>query len=958
MRLRHLWVLLLIALLSANLAIAGTTGKIAGTVTDADTGEPLAGVNVIVEGTYRGAATDLAGQYTILNISPGIYTVKFSSVGYNPIAYDNVQVSIDRTVHLDAELGQEVLAAGEEVVFVARRPTIKMDVTSTEVSVGSDQIDAIPVENFGDVVNLQAGVVEGHFRGGRSSEVVYMIDGVVMSDPFSSADPFGRSTSNQVENAAIQEIQVIAGTFNAEYGQAMSGVVNVVTKDGDREKYHGSITTAFGDYISNRSLEVGMYDDTPEEETYLDDINPGHLQDYQGSLSGPVPYASGKLTFFASGRYQNDHGRLYGQRIFLPSDSSNFTDIDSDNWHIERSGDNALVTLDPFEKSSGQAKLTWFLSPEIKMTYSIMMDNMKFSSIGKGDLGGGIEDDDDEDLRLFKYNPDGMYHIYRTGENHILGINHVLNGKTFYDLRLSYSSNTHKFHVYEDPYSTDYVNPDRLTDAQGNAFYTGGTGMWHHWRRTRKASVQLDMTHQLNQLHLLKGGFELQQYQLELEEYKLLWDEQTWTQEIMYNSVWFNKYSSHDARSPLGGFPFSDEGYRPTSFSGYLQDKMEYESMVVNFGLRFDYFHSDGVVPTDFRDPGNDSLSYYDYDTSETIEGLDPVNPSNEDGTYNAWHYKYRDAKAFTQVSPRIGVAFPLTAAGVIHFSYGHFFQVPPFQYLYHNPDFEVISGSLKSKVGNAELKPQRTVMYEIGFKQELAPRLGMNATLFYKDIRNLLATEVLIRYDQEKYARYVNKDYANVRGFTLALNHQMVDGFAFSLDYTYQIAEGNASDPNEVYKDNQADPPRDPEKKVRPLDWDQTHTVNAVISYALPGQWNFGIIGSMGSGLPYTSHPWLEPEGEMNDSRKPMHYNIDVKASKGFDLGEQMRATITLWIYNIFDIKNETDVYSDTGRATYTMEAMQSTLIRGINTADDYYTHPDWYSTPRQVKLGLSVSF
>ncbi len=957
MQLRNILLPLTILLLAGGIAWAGTTGKIAGKVTDAETGEPLPGVNVVVEGTYRGAATDLEGMYSILNISPGTYTVKFSSIGYNPVAYENVQVSVDRTVRLDAELTPEVLEAGEEVVFIARRPTVKMDVTSTEVSVGSEQIDAIPVENFGDVVNLQAGVVDGHFRGGRSSEVVYMIDGVVISDPYSSADPFGRSTSNQVENAAIQEIQVIAGTFNAEYGQAMSGVVNVVTKDGNREEYHGNVTVAAGDYVSDRSLDVGMYDDTPDEETYLDDLKPGHLQDYQGSLSGPVPYTRSRLTFFASGRYQNDHGRLYGQRIFTPSDSSNFTALDPANWHMERTGDNDIVTLDPFSKLSGQAKLTCFLSPEIKLTYSLMRDHIEFSSIGKGDLGGGIEDDDDEDLRLFKYNPGGLYNIFRNGSNHIFGLNHVLNGKTFYDFRLSYAANEHEFYVHDDPYSDAYVNPDRLMDAQGRAFYTGGTGMWQHWRRTRKAGMQLDMTHQLNQLHLLKGGFELQQYQLELEEYKLLWDEQEGRQKIEYNSVWYNTYKAHDARSPLGGLPFSDDGFRPLSFAVFLQDKMEYESMVVNFGVRFDYFHSDGEVPLDPRDPGNDSLSIYDYDTGQTVGGLDPVNPTNPDGTYNSWRYKYRDAEAFTQLSPRVGVAFPLTAQGVIHFSYGHFFQVPPFQYLYHNPDFEVIPGGLQSKIGNAELKPQRTVMYEIGFKQELAPRLGMNTTLFYKDIRNLLGTEIQRRYDQELYARYVNRDYANVRGITLALNHQMVDGFAFSLDYTYQIAEGNASDPDEVFKDNQADPPREPEKKVRPLDWDQTHTLNGVVSYALPGRWNFGIIGSFGSGLPYTSHPWLQPEGDMNDSRKPTHYNVDVKASKGFDMG-RMTATITLWVYNIFDIKNELDVYSDTGRATYTLEANQPMQIRGINTADDFYTRPSWYSAPRQVKLGLSVSF
>jgi len=181
---------------------------------------------VIIEGTTLGSATNLEGEYIILMIPPGIYSVRSSMIGYKSLRYEEVKVSIDLTTKLNFSLEPTILEAGEEVTIVAERPLVQMDLTSTSSVVGSDVIRNLPVDQFEDVVNLQAGVVEGHFRGGRSSEVMYMIDGIPVNDVYSGSYAF------QVENSAIAELEVISGTFNAEYGQAMSGVVNIVTKEG------------------------------------------------------------------------------------------------------------------------------------------------------------------------------------------------------------------------------------------------------------------------------------------------------------------------------------------------------------------------------------------------------------------------------------------------------------------------------------------------------------------------------------------------------------------------------------------------------------------------------------------------------------------------------------------------------------------------------------------------------
>jgi len=291
---------------------AGTTGKISGRVVDKDSGEPLPGVNLQLEGTTIGAASDLEGYYTILNVPPGKYTLKISMMGYKTIITTDVNIRIDLTTTMNFQLQPTVIEAGEEVVVVAERPLIQKDITSSQAIVSAEEMQQLPVESFQQVLTLQAGVIQDagggiHIRGGRSSEINYMVDGIAVTDPFNA------SMSVTVENNAIQELQVVSGTFNAEYGQAMSGIVNIVTKEGTKN-YAGEISYYMGDYVSNH------------KETYfhIDDTNINSISDLQANLSGPIPFTKNKLTFYLSGRRYYNDGFLYGVRRYNPSDSSNF----------------------------------------------------------------------------------------------------------------------------------------------------------------------------------------------------------------------------------------------------------------------------------------------------------------------------------------------------------------------------------------------------------------------------------------------------------------------------------------------------------------------------------------------------------------------------------------------------------------------------------------------------------
>ena len=204
----------------------------------------LIAANVIVRDTNLGAATDVEGYYSIVNIKPGLYTLVVDMIGYKQLVLENVRVSVNRTTTIDASLSPTVIQ-GETIVVEVDAITTKKDQTSTIKNISTDQIEKLAVEDLGAIVSMQAGVVEGHFRGGRRTEVTYLVDGIQIDEVFG-----GSSSMLSIEPDVIQDLEVITGTFNAEYGNAMSGVVNAVTKDGSN-KFEGS-STVIGIFLSNK----------------------------------------------------------------------------------------------------------------------------------------------------------------------------------------------------------------------------------------------------------------------------------------------------------------------------------------------------------------------------------------------------------------------------------------------------------------------------------------------------------------------------------------------------------------------------------------------------------------------------------------------------------------------------------------------------------------------------------
>jgi outer membrane receptor protein involved in Fe transport len=883
--------IILIQLFLNNILLAGTTGKISGKVIDVKTNEPLIGITVVIVTTSMGASTDADGNYFILNIPPGVYQLKATGIGYSAVAIKDVRVSVDQTTKIDIKMGEQAIEL-ENVIVIAKRPIVQKDLTSTESRISGDQISMLPLEDVQSIINLQAGVVDGHVRGGRSNEVKYLVDGVSVNDAFSG------DASVFAEVNSVQEVQVITGTFNAEYGEALSGVVNQITKIAG-EKLSGDFSFYTGDYVTDRkSLYMN-----------INHISPKDIYNFQGSLNGPVPGTNKFVSFLFSGKYLYDDGYLYGKRIFNPKDSSNFSDNNKANWYIGSTGDGKYVSMNYSKRYTIQGKLSFKIGNAKGLILQGMYQDRNYKEYN----------------HAYKYNPDGDYQRF---QNSILGsatYNHFFGNSTFIDLLASYFGTESKQYVYENPLDERYANPERQRDVSGAAFLTGGSENWHQTHKTTTLTGKIELTSQLDKFDEIKCGVEFNLHKLDYKDFQIHIDASS---------------NFKPALPEPGSFDYNTYTNNPYQFSGYIQDKIELDYLIINVGVRFDYFEPDGEV---LVNPDN-------------IAMLDTLSRPFPAGIFKKASAKY-------QFSPRLGISYPMSDRGAIHISYGHFFQVPPFEYLYRNPNFRIpLTGTFPdfvgNNIGNADLEPQRTTIYEIGLQQAITEEIGLNLTAYYKDIRNLLGTEIHIKNDYKKFAKFINRDYGAVTGFTIAADKRFNNGFSASIDYTYQIAKGNASDPNDAFNKSQASPPIDANKQLVSLDWDRRHSLNFTLTAGEPDNIIGSLIGRLGSGLPYTPALQNQRTGLENSDNRPAVFNVDLYITKYLQFfGNSF--SIFLKVYNLFDTANELNVFSDTGRAGYTLEVTRAQeQPRGINTIQEYYTRPDFYSSPRQVIIGAAVNF
>ncbi|HEY6952396.1 MAG TPA: TonB-dependent receptor, partial [Bacteroidota bacterium] len=543
-------------------------GTIKGVVRDAKTKEGLPAVNVKIVGTYYGASSDFEGKYQVQNINPGSYTLQFSIIGYTPVQRTNVTISAGQVLEINQDMGETVLTLGQEVTVIGEKPLFNIEETSSRRSVTSDDLKAAAVNDVQDVVSQQVGVVqtdnEIHIRGGRTYENAYLIDGISVQDPLS-----GTGFGLQLSTDAIQEMQVITGGYNAEYGQATSGVVNVTLKEGG-DKYQGGISYKRDDLGLGRSPFLSF-----------------NTELYEASLSGPEPITHfllpllgspdiGTVSFFANGYVglTDDFTLLRANHLYSSSfHGTRFAPKENNNWF-------------------GIGKITWKPSPLLKISYSYNI------SVAINQNSQMLQ----TNLEYVEPSPGYQYAFANILDNamtythfnqlHSLSLVHTLSTSTFYELKLSHfytnlraDANGRSLSQYSQPidivtFPVQYYNTnhDTIGVIPGDGLYDAGTGFTWHDHYVSDYTVKFDLTKIFSEKNKFKSGFEFTTTDM---------------QSIDIYEPW------------VGALGLNNDIYKVSPRTGdiYVQDNVTFSGMILNAGLRLDFWAPGKYVDNAVEDP-------------------------------------------------------------------------------------------------------------------------------------------------------------------------------------------------------------------------------------------------------------------------------------------------------------------------------------------------------------------
>jgi len=928
-------------------AFGGNTGKISGTV-KSDKGEPLPGVNVVIEGTTLGAATDLNGNYFILNVPPGVYSVKASMVGFQTVIQRNIRVEVDRTIFLDFVLKETAVEIGA-VEVEAKREVIKRDVSSTQYTFDKTEAQVMPVNTIQDVIRFQPGVsISGDnitIRGGGSDQVNFLLNGISLKDELFNRPYMALNITN------IAEIQVLTGGFNAEYGDIRSGLVQVVTKEGGerynlsldykilpyRQKYQGPdiFSTGYRDYLLYASEDISM--DSAEiarmfpyesriwsgwptvVKSWLSDNDPGNdltprqarqLWKWQyrslpyskkpdqyldATLSGPLP-----LSFLPG-----DLGDPFKKISFVLSHRLSYEMF-------------ALPSVrDHFSDRNTQLEITTKLIPDVKLTATGLWGHEY--GIGYTELQGYL------DVARGGGSPYSNA-IVPTADLYtsLYGIKwtHFLSSNTFYEAQFSYMKREYEIDhgpvrdttkIYEIP-ADWYILPWDLTVkgywdnrtgqyVKKDTVFKQGDSLWvpSHWydeapqgwvtpgpatpsvdgRNNLDAATpaqdfsngdifrfKFDFSSQVHPQHLLKAGVEFH-----YDRFHRRYKETNW---VGFQKIEYDEYPRRGAL--------------------YVQDKLELEGMIANLGVRFDYFDAHGEIlsPNDaFARVFGTGVNFYD--SLSVIERA----PSRK----------------FLKISPRVGVAFPISVTSKIYYNYGHFYSLPPTQYVFGYVNHR--SGYLE-QMGNPNLEPPRTISYEVGFEQSIADEFLLRLSLYYKDVDNQIGRVSYQNIDNTVvYNTFANTNYQDIVGLEVRLTKTYGKFFSGWIQTEFIGSKGGNVGLQTIFQPNDIRVPqfyRPAEPGVYLWNWTPSFLANIdfhtpddwgpeILGTKLLGGWRFNIIQSWSEGARYTWNPRNDPR--VVDNLKWVNsYRTDIKLSKTVKILDRILATLYLDIRNLFPRK------------------------------------------------------
>ena len=862
-----------IPLLAAT-SSAGTTGRLSGRVVDAKN-QPLVAVNVAIPAARLGAITDSDGGYTIMNLPAGTYDVRVSLLGYGPKMIRGVDVTSDNTTRLDVSLVEAPVEL-KEVVVNAKRPVVNVNLTSNLATVNRAEIQKLPVQELSQLVELQAGVVSQggdlHFRGGRGGEVQYQVDGVSVNNSFDNKSIL------HLDRSILQDVQVITGTFDAEYGQAMSGVVNAVLRRGT-DQFEWDAESMVGGWIAPRAH--GRID--------IPRANPRDAMNFQITASGPTRMPATTYLLNLRRGVNNDWAR--SMRVFQPTRDLSPTGTK----YLRPDGDREREPLGFSHEWSGVLKLSNRSLKNVELNYQAVPNYIN------GHRGQWV----------WHLNPDGMT------EQRTISVAHGVDGtwtlgKSSY---LNFIARENYFN-YRDMKYTDLYDPryDVAGGPVGTPNYADGASyagvdLGRFTQTTNALVLKSSYANDLNRKNHLKVGAETQ-----------------WSV-IRFGHPGYLIYTTVDNAQQLVRFqsrpdlPAVSE-YQPVMGAAFAQDEIEWEDLHVRAGFRFDFFDARSTLPSDLANPAN------------SIAGAPASVPV--------------PTTVKSTISPRIGVSYPVTKESSLYFAYGHFYQMPALRDIFDNADYSILK-DLQARVsytamGNPDIRPERTVQYQFGYKQAITENLGLDVNAFYKDIRDLLGTQFISTYNDAEYARLANTDFGSVIGVTVAVDQRELGPISLALDYTWQLAQGDASDPRETA--TRASQGLDARPRQIPFNWDQRHTLNLTTTLAKPDGYSVSSVLRVASGQPYTPSNSLGYGLEDNSGRKPLSWVLDLRGESPLNLyGLAMRGFAR--VFNVFDTRFfNGSVFGSSGNP------YQSSSISDRTALGD----PTRFYPPRRIEIGVTV--
>ncbi len=862
-------------------------GTLTGRVVDKSNGRPLAVAQVLVLGHKWGTTSDEDGVYRIESLPAGTYDLNVMMMGYEDKTIRGIVIEPGRTQRVNFDMDQRIVAVLGTIDVVGKKKKIDKERTETSHNMDSQDLSDLPVDDVQEAIALQAGVIakggELMIRGGRAGEVQFQVDGVPVRDPLGGA---GLSLASQ----ALSSTETIVGGMSAKYGNAQSGIIIYNTKEGG-DRFGGELRYTTDDYGSP-SNTFDNYD-----RLFL-------------GVGGPMPVEN--LTYYVSGEltYADDYPKTPERRSRRKL--LNFVSVGDRKTNSRKM----------------QGKLAYRPSPNTKLTFEMLdqatnRDNYFHQWSRAGWVQEFLDTTRTNEVvlrhgRWAPYQVDSTYHYYNAAEHtpDILDefqqqkvvFRHTLGQSSHYVMRLS------RQHFFVDQRVQNKQAWEYLGEREADLWFNYWDGESHDYfvisgdypfLSTRETEVYqgiFDFTYQRGR-HTFETGATMQYNDMRYFELQR-----------PYNT---------NSRGEIGASRTRYHYYNPEG-GAYVQDRWEHEGMVINAGLRYDFFSVGEQI----------SIS----DVSERVK---------------------------QQLSPRVGIAYPISDRDVFSFFYGRFYQVPNRTFLFDNLD------SYDATRGNPNLTNETTVTYQASIQHLFNAYLVGQFSIYYRDMFGLIAAEATEDWSSTgDIWTYVNKDYASAKGFEVSLSRSYRNNYRWDLSYTYGVATGVASDPNAAQATNFVYLPN----AEIPLNWDARHSIGASLYMGDRVNWGASLSWSFTSGYPYTPYQRdtreIEPEQE-NSRRLPSTTTLDVRADKYYRLwGQQL--SLFLQGRNVLDAKNITNLtpgnwppapvnanyrvyYTETGRAggAY-LEDQDGDGVEEFIPLND----PRVFGSPRTIRVGIGFIF